>query len=67
MEVGLEAAGLVGVEEVLGAAALAAAGELLAVLEVGGRVAPVEGREDAVVPVAGLEEAKDRQKITNLF
>lgn len=63
----MEAAGLVGVEEVLGAAALAAAGELLAVLEVGGRVAPVEGREDAVVPVAGLEEAKERQKITNLF
>lgn len=55
MEVGLEVAGLVAVvvEGVLGVAGLGAAGELL--VAVGGRVKPVGGRGDAVVPVAGLK------------
>lgn len=39
---------------VLGVAGLAVAVELLAVLAVGGRVEPVAGRVDAVVPVEGL-------------
>lgn len=55
VEVGLEAAGLA-VVEVLGVAGLAAAGELLVVLAVGGRVEPVAGRDDDVVPVEGLKK-----------
>lgn len=58
VEVGLEAAGLAVVEEVLGVAGLGAAGELLGA--VGGRVEPVAGRDDAVVPVAGLKYKKKK-------
>ncbi|KAF3846827.1 hypothetical protein F7725_003905, partial [Dissostichus mawsoni] len=51
VEVSLEAAGLaVVVEEVFGVVVLGVAGELLAVLEVGVRVGPVAGRDDAGVP-----------------
>lgn len=52
VEVGLEAAGLVAVEEVLGVAGLA-------VLVVGGRVEPVAGRGDADAPVVGLKEKEE--------
>lgn len=55
VEVGLEAVGLA-VVEVLGVAGLAVAGELLVVLAVGGRVEPVAGRDEAVVPVEGLKK-----------
>lgn len=54
VEVGLAAAGLAVVEEVLGVAGLAVAGVLLVVLVVGGRVEPVPGRGDAAVPAVGL-------------
>lgn len=54
VEVSLEAAGLAVVEEVFGVVVLAAAGELLVVLEVGGRGEPVAGRDDAGVPGVDL-------------
>lgn len=55
VEIVLEAAGLAGVVEVFGVAGLdVAEEELLVVLDVGGRLAPVAGRGDADVPAAGL-------------
>lgn len=54
MEVGLGVAGLAAAEGVLGVAGLVVAGELLALLLVGGRDEPVAGRGDEVVPVVGL-------------
>ena len=58
---GLEAVGLA-VVEVLGVAGLAVAGELLVVLAVGGRVEPVAGRDEAVVPVEGLKKTKKKHE-----
>lgn len=64
VEASLEAAGLAGVvvEEVFGVVVLGVAGELLAVLEVGVRVGPVAGRDDAGVPVGVLKKQKQRMK-----
>lgn len=54
MEAGLGVAGLAAAEGVLGVAGLAVAGELLALLLVGGRDEPVVGR-GVGVPVVGLK------------
>lgn len=59
---GLEAAGLALVERVFGVAGLAAAGELLAELAVGGLVEPVAGRDDAAVPAVGLKKQDKEQR-----
>lgn len=56
VEVALEARGFAVVEEVLGVAGLAVAGEALVELVVEGRVEPVAGRDDAAVPVEGLKK-----------
>lgn len=65
MEVGLGAAGLAAAEGVLGVAGLVVAGELLALLLVGGRDEPVAGRGDEVVPVVGLKRHNREEGLAN--
>lgn len=64
MDESLEAAGFTGAEEVFGAAALAAAGELRAAPAAGGRAEPVAGRDDGAVLGVGLKKGTQRTRLS---